>query len=293
MEIILITGGAGFIGSNLIKFILKRRKSIQIYSLDNYSSGKRSNHIDSSKVKYLKGSTLDLNKNKNLLKIKFDKVYHFAEYSRIVPSFVDYELCLMNNNFGTLQVIKFCLKNNAKLIYSASSSTIGKNKNLSPYSWSKYSSNELIKNFSKWFGLKYVIVYFYNVYGNNQILNGKMAAVIGIFEDQYKSGKPLTIVKPGTQKRDFTHVNDIVNGTYLASTKAINDEFHIGSGKNYKLIDIVKMFKSKYIYVEERPGERFYSLSSSNKAKRILNYKPKYALKEYIKKFVNKNKNNN
>ena len=171
MEIILITGGAGFIGSNLIKFILKRRKSIQIYSLDNYSSGKRSNHINSSKVKYLKGSTLDLNKNKNLLKIKFDKVYHFAEYSRIVPSFVDYELCLMNNNFGTLEVIKFCLKNNAKLIYSASSSTIGKNKNLSPYSWSKYSSNELIKNFSKWFGLKYVIVYFYNVYGNNQILN--------------------------------------------------------------------------------------------------------------------------
>ncbi|MDB4860935.1 NAD-dependent epimerase/dehydratase family protein [Alphaproteobacteria bacterium] len=293
MEIILITGGAGFIGSNLIKFILKRRKSIQIYSLDNYSSGKRSNHINSSKVKYLKGSTLDLNKNKNLLKIKFDKVYHFAEYSRIVPSFVDYELCLMNNNFGTLEVIKFCLKNNAKLIYSASSSTIGKNKNLSPYSWSKYSSNELIKNFSKWFGLKYVIVYFYNVYGNNQILNGKMAAVIGIFEDQYKSGKPLTIVKPGTQKRDFTHVNDIVNGTYLASTKAINDEFHIGSGKNYKLIDIVKMFKSKYIYVEERPGERFYSLSSSNKAKRILNYKPKYTLKEYIKKFINKNNNNN
>ena len=291
MEIILITGGAGFIGSNLIKFILKRKKSIQIYSLDNYSSGKSSNHINSFKVKYLKGSTLDLNKNKNLLKIKFDKVYHFAEYSRIVPSFVDYELCLKNNNFGTLEVIKFCLKNNAKLIYSASSSTIGKNKNLSPYSWSKYSSNELIKNFSKWFGLKYVIVYFYNVYGNNQILNGKMAAVIGIFEAQYKTGKPLTIVKPGTQKRDFTHVDDIVNGTYLASTKAINDEFHIGSGKNYKLVDIVKMFKSEYIYVEERPGERFYSLSNSNKAKRILNYKPKHNLKEYIKKFINKNKN--
>jgi len=290
MKTILITGGAGFIASNLIKLIIEKNRNIKIYSLDNYSSGTKKNHIVSKHVKYIKGSTININNNKTLLKIKFDKIFHFAEYSRIVPSFKDYDLCLKNNNSGTLEVIKFTLKNKAKLIYSASSSTIGNNKNLSPYSWSKYSSNQLIKNFSNWFGLEYVIVYFYNVYGSNQILTGKMAAVIGVFENQYKLGKPLTLVKPGTQKRDFTHVKDIVQGTYLASIKATNDEFHIGSGKNYRLIDIVKMFRSKYVLVDERPGERFYSLSNSNKAKRVLRYKPKYDLKSYIKKFIEENK---
>ena len=288
MKKILITGGAGFIASNLIKLILDNNSKVFIYSYDNYYSGSRKNHIKSTKVKYIKGDTQKINKNRLLKKINFDHVFHFAEFSRIVPSFDNYDTCIKTNTYGTIEVIKFCLEKKAKLIYSASSSTIGNNKFLSPYSWSKYANNELIKNFSKWFGLKYVIVYFYNVYGPNQITKGHMSAVIGIFEKQYLLGKPLTVVKPGTQKRDFTHVEDIANGTYLAATKSLNSEFHLGSGKNYSIIEVAKMFKSKYKLVSERPGERFYSLSKSNKAKKHLNYKIKNDLKSYISDFINK-----
>ena len=289
MKKILITGGAGFIASNLIKLILDNNSKVFIYSYDNYYSGSQKNHIKSTKVKYIKGDTQKINKNRFLKKINFDHVFHFAEFSRIVPSFDNYDTCIKTNTYGTFEVIKFCLEKKAKLIYSASSSTIGNNKFLSPYSWSKYANNELIKNFSKWFGLKYVIVYFYNVYGPNQITKGHMSAVIGIFEKQYLLGKPLTVVKPGTQKRDFTHVEDIANGTYLAATKSLNSEFHLGSGKNYSIIEVAKMFKSKYKLVSERPGERFYSLSKSNKAKIQLKYKIKNDLKSYINNFINKN----
>ena len=288
MKKILITGGAGFIASNLIKLILDNNSKVFIYSYDNYYSGSRKNHIKSTKVKYIKGDTQKINKNRFLKKINFDHVFHFAEFSRIVPSFDNYDTCIKTNTYGTFEVIKFCLEKKAKLIYSASSSTIGNNKFLSPYSWSKYANNELIKNFSKWFGLKYVIVYFYNVYGPNQITKGHMSAVIGIFEKQYLLGKPLTVVKPGTQKRDFTHVEDIANGTYLAATKSLNSEFHLGSGKNYSIIEVAKMFKSKYKLVSERPGERFYSLSKSNKAKIQLKYRIKNDLKSYITNFINK-----
>ena len=288
MKKILITGGAGFIASNLIKLILQKNSKVSIYSYDNYYSGSRKNHIKSKRVKYIKGDTQRINKNKLLNKIDFDHIFHFAEFSRIVPSFNNFDACIKTNTYGTFEVIKFCLKKKAKLIYSASSSTIGKNKFLSPYSWSKYANNELIKNFSRWFGLKYVIVYFYNVYGPNQITKGHMSAVIGIFEKQYLSGKPLTVVKPGTQKRDFTHVYDIANGTFLAATKSVNSEFHLGSGKNYSIIEVAKMFKTKYKFTPERPGERFYSLSKSNKAKKYLNYKINNDLKTYISEFINK-----
>jgi len=288
MKKILITGGAGFIASNLINLILQKNSKVSIYSYDNYYSGSRKNHIKSKRVKYIKGDTQRINKNKLLNKIDFDHIFHFAEFSRIVPSFNNFDECIKTNTYGTFEVIKFCLKKKAKLIYSASSSTIGKNKFLSPYSWSKYANNELIKNFSRWFGLKYVIVYFYNVYGPNQITKGHMSAVIGIFEKQYLSGKPLTVVKPGTQKRDFTHVYDIANGTFLAATKSVNSEFHLGSGKNYSIIEVAKMFKTKYKLTPERPGERFYSLSKSNKANKYLNYKINNDLKTYISKFIKK-----
>ena len=222
MKTVLITGGAGFIASNLIQLLISKNEINKIYSLDNYSIGKIKNHIISRKVTYLKGSTLNINSNKILMKINFDTIFHLAEFSRIVPSFKHVDECWKNNTIGTFNVIKFSLKNRAKLIYSASSSVLGKNKHLSPYSWTKYANNELIKNFSKWYGLNYVIVYYYNVYGKNQITSGFMAAVIGIFEKQYLLNKPLSIVKPGTQKRDFTHVEDIALGTYLAAKKANN-----------------------------------------------------------------------
>ena len=238
----------------------------------------------------MRGSTLKINSNKHLKKIKFDAVFHFAEFSRIVPSFKFYENCWESNTVGTFEVLNFTLRKKAKFIYSASSSTIGKNKHLSPYSWTKYTNNELVKNFSKWFGLEYVIVYFYNVYGPGQIESGYMTAVIGIFEQQFLKKIPLTVVKPGTQKRDFTHVNDIVRGTYLAASRTKNSEFHLGSGKNFSLIEVAKMFKSKYKMIPERPGERFYSLSNSTYAKKRLGYIPKESLIRYVQNFINKNK---
>lgn len=288
MKKILVTGGSGFIGSNLIKYLIKVNKYDYIYSLDNYSSGSSKNHINNNKVKYIKGETENIFQINSLKNKKFDQIFHFAEFSRIVPSFKFYKDCWKSNMNGTFQVINFALKKKAKLIYSASSSTFGKNKYLSPYSWTKYINNENIKNFSKWFGLNYNIVYFYNVYGPGQIESGKMMAVIGIFEKQYNNKKPLTVVKPGTQKRDFTHVEDIVRGTYLAASKTNNTEFHIGSGKNYSIIQVAKYFKSSIKLVESRPGERFYSLSDSSNAHKILGYRPIHDLKNYISEFIKK-----
>ena len=289
MKNILVTGGAGFIASNLISFLLSKKKSLNIISIDNYYSGSKKNHIKSKKIKYLKLSTIDMNKSTFLKSQNFDIIFHFAEFSRIVPSFENYEYCWKTNTLGTFEVIKFALEKKAKFIYSASSSTFGSNKYLSPYSWTKYTNNELIKNFSKWFGLKYVIVYFYNVYGPSQIKSGNMAAVIGIFEKQFLNNQSLTVVKPGTQKRDFTHVEDIVYGTYLAATKSKNEEFHIGSGKNYSILEVAKLFKANIKFLKERPGERFTSLSNSKKAYKTLGYKPKHDLKRYIKSFLDKN----
>ncbi len=287
MKIILITGGAGFIATNLIKKLVQLKSIKKIISIDNYYSGSIKNHIKSSKLQYYRCNTNRINSFVKINKVKFDTVFHFGEFSRIVPSFKHYDDCFKSNFNGTYEVIKFCLRNNARLVYSASSSTTGNNKFLSPYSWSKYNNNELIKNFSKWFKLKYNIVYFYNVYGNGQIIKGKMAAVVGIFENQYKKNLPLTVVKPGTQKRDFTHVDDIIEGTYLAVKKTVNSEFHIGSGENYSILEIVKLFKSPYIFAKARPGERFNSLANYTAAKKKLGYKPKNTLKKYIKKFIN------
>ena len=245
MKKILITGGAGFVGHNLIKYLIKNHKFEYIYSLDNYSSGLKSNHQKHPKIKYLNGSTLEILKKNTFSKLKFDTVFHFAEFSRIVPSFEFSDECWSSNIIGTYNIIQFCLKKKARLVYSASSSTIGKNKNLSPYSWTKYVNDETIKNFSKWFGLKYNIVYFYNVYGPGHIKAGKMMAVIGIFEQQYLKGMPLTVVKPGTQKRDFTHIDDIIKGTILATKKTINSEYHIGSGKIILFLRLQNYLKQK------------------------------------------------
>ena len=268
MKNILVTGGAGFIASNLIKSLCKLKSTKKIYSLGNYSSGSKENHLKNKKIIYIKGSTLNINKISKLKNINFDTVFHFAEFSRIVPSFKYFNECWDTNVIGTKEVLSFCIKNKSKIIYSASSSTFGSNKYLSPYSWTKYTNNELIKNYSKWYGLKYVLVYFFNVYGNNQISNGKMAAVIGIFMEQYLKGKYLTVVKPGTQKRDFTHVDDIISGTLLAAKKN-NSEFQIGSGKNYSVLKIAKTFNHPIKLVAERPGERFISLSNLNKSAKI------------------------
>ena len=291
---ILITGGAGFIGSNLIKSIIGGYKFKKIISIDNYSTGTRKNHYKDKRVIYINLDTRNIlnHKNKILKQFKPKYVFHFAEFSRIVPSFEHIKDCWSFNMMGTFNVLQYVIKKKAKLIYSGSSSALGNknNEHLSPYSWSKSKNKELIKNFSKWYNLNYTTVLFFNVYGQKQIKNHYMAAVIGIFEDQYFKNKPLTVVKPGNQKRDFTHVNDITNGTILAAIKGDKKEYELSSGKSYKIIDVAKMFGRKIKYLNARPGERFSGASNHKLAKKDLGYFPKYHLKEYIKNFISKSK---
>ena len=201
---IIITGGAGFVGTNLIKLFLKKTK-FKIISIDNYSSGKKSNHIKSSRIKYINGKTINISKLvKNPKEIK--SIFHFGEFARIYQSFLKMNECLDSNTIGSNAVFNFCLKNKIKLIYSATSASLGNNgndKNLSPYAFSKSKNLELLENLRKWFNLKFEIIYFYNVYGPHQICKGKMSTVIGIFEDHYIRQKPLPVVKPGTHQEDL------------------------------------------------------------------------------------------
>ena len=291
-DIIIVTGGAGFIGSALIKHFVKLKIKEKIISIDNYSSGSSKNHIKSNQVKYIRGENKDIDKILKIYKNKIKIIFHFGEFSRIFQSFKYYKKCFEYNIHHSLKVIDFAKNYKIKLIYSATSSNLGndgKDENLSPYAWSKSKNIELIKNYSKWFGLKYELVYFYNVYGPGQILNSPMAAVIGIFEQQYKKNKPLTVVRPGNQRRDFTHIKDIVNGCYLAWKKGKQNEYMLGTQKNYSIIEIAKFFNSKIKYLPSRPGERFDSIIKNNNAKNILGYQSKINIKDYIKEFIKKN----
>ena len=291
-NIILITGGAGFIGSSLIKNFLKNKYNYKIISLDNYSTGTIKNQVINKNVKYIKGNNKDIDKLMKKYKNKIKVIFHFGEFSRIFQSFKNYKKCFEYNIHHSSKVIEFAKDNKIKIIYSATSSNLGNNgkdENLSPYAWSKSKNIELIKNYNKWFGLNYELVYFYNVYGPGQILNSPMSAVIGIFEEQYKKRKPLTVVKPGNQRRDFTHIDDIVRGCYLAWKKGKQNEYMLGTKKNHSIIEIAKMFKSKIKYIPSRPGERFGSTIPNNNAVNILGYSAKVKIKDYIQNFIKNN----
>jgi len=289
---IVVTGGAGFIGSNLIKLLIEKTK-YKIISLDNYSTGSAKNHIKNKRIIYLKGENRNIFSILGSRKNQIKTIFHFGEFSRIYQSFKHIDKCYYSNMLGTFQVVKFCSNNDIRIIYSASSSKFGnkgKDEHLSPYSWSKSKNIEFIENFNKWYGLKYEILYFYNVYGPGQIKNSEMAAVIGIFETQYLQKKKLTVVRPGTQKRDFTHVRDIVNGCYLAFLKGKNDHYLLGTKKTFTVLEIAKMFKSKIKMLPARPGERLSSFYNTNISFTKLGYKPTINIKDYIKDFIDRNK---
>ena len=288
-NIIVVTGGAGFIGSSLIKYLIKTGIKEKIISIDNYSSGYVKNHIKNINVKYIKGENKNIETLLKNYKKKIKVIFHFGEFSRIYQSFKNYKKCFDYNINHSSKVIEFAKDNKIKIIYSATSSNLGNNgedENLSPYAWSKSKNIELIKNYNKWFGLKYEFVYFYNVYGPGQIMNSPMSAVIGIFEEQYKKNKPLTIVKPGTQRRDFTHIDDIVEGCYLAWRKGNQNHYMLGTKKTYSIVEIAKTFKTKIKYLPFRPGERFGSKITNNNAEKILGYKAKIDIKDYIKNLI-------
>ena len=291
-NIVLITGGAGFIGSSLIKYLIKKKFNYKIISLDNYSTGSKKNHIINKNVKYIKGENKDIDELLKKFKKNIKVIFHFGEFSRIYQSFKNHKQCLNYNIHNSFKVIDFAKDNKIKIIYSATSSNLGNkgtDEHLSPYSWSKSKNIELIKNYSKWFGLKYELVFFYNVYGPGQIQNSPMSAVIGIFESQFKNNKKLTIVKPGTQRRDFTHISDIVRGCVLAWKKGKQNDYMLGTKKTYSIIEIAKMFSSKIKYIPSRPGERFGATIPNNNAKKILGYSAKQDIKDYIKNLVKNN----
>jgi UDP-glucose 4-epimerase len=291
---LVITGGLGFIGQNFARYLDKKLNNYTIILFDKSKKNLKNYDLKlkNNRIIVIIANTLVIEKKLSKFK-NIEALFHFGEFSRIVKSFHHYDECFTSNTLGTFKVLKFCNKNKIKIIYSASSSKFGNNgkdENLSPYSWTKSKNIELIKNFSKWYGLKYEIVFFYNVYGPGHARYGKLAAVIGIFEGQYLKNEPLTIVSPGVQLRDFTHVNDIVKGTFLAWKKNLNREYLLGTGRKHTIIDIARLFKHKIRMIPARLGERFAPTKINNDAYRILKYKPKIKIEDYIKNFVKNNK---
>jgi UDP-glucose 4-epimerase len=286
---IIVTGGAGFVGSHLISHFLNLKK-FKIISIDNYTSGTTKNHIKHKDVKYLRCETTEIKKKLFNIKNKINAVFHFGEFARIYQSFKKLDKCFNSNSIGSMAVFKFCLENNIKLIYSATSASLGNNgsdKNLSPYAFTKAKNLELLENFKKWFNFKYEIIYFYNVYGPRQIATGDMATVIGIFENQYKQKKPLTVVKPGTQARRFTHINDTIKVCVEAWKKNKNLHYSILSKKSYTIQEVAKLFKSKIKYVPYRQGERYTSaITKINLSNKIVRRYGKIQLNNYIKEFL-------
>jgi len=289
-NLIIVTGGAGFVGSNLIDLLIEKTK-YQIISLDNYSSGNRKNHIKNKRVKYLKGNTLEIKKILDKYKKKIKSIFHFGEFSRIYQSFKKFDECYQSNSLGSQAVFKFCLDNKIKLIYSATSASLGNkgnDKNLSPYAFTKSKNLELLDNLKKWFSFRFEVIFFYNVYGPNQIKVGDMATVIGIFENQYLNKKSLTVVKPGNQTRRFTHIFDTVQICYEAFKSDKCRYYSISNKNSYSILQVAKMFKSRIIFLKPRLGERYASaltkISNNNK---IIQKFGKLQLKDYVSSFIN------
>ena len=292
-KIIVVTGGAGFVGSNLI-YKLIENTNYKIISIDNYSSGSIRNHFKASRVKYIRDSSSNISKILNNYKSKIHTIFHFGEFSRIYQSFLKMDECIKSNSIGSHAVFNFCLLNNIKLVYSATSASIGnkgKDKNLSPYAFTKAKNLEMLENFKNWFNFKYEILYFYNVYGPKQISVGDMATVIGIFENQYKNNKPLTVVKPGNQSRRFTHINDTIDACFYAWKKNRCRHYSISNRKSYTILEVAKMFNTKIKFLNARKGERYASaLTNMNLSNKVYKIFGKISLKNYIKTIVNSQK---
>jgi UDP-glucose 4-epimerase len=292
-NILVVTGGAGFIGSNLISELLKFKK-FKIISVDNYSSGLTKNHIKNKRVKYLRGSTKNIEILLSSYIGRIHSIFHFGEFARIYQSFKKINECFSSNIEGSSNVFNFALKNKIRVIYSATSASLGnkgEDMNLSPYAFSKAKNLELLENLKKWFDFRYEVIYFYNVYGERQICKGDMATVVGIFEYFFKKGKKLPVVKPGTQARRFTHVYDTVKACIFAWKKNNSKHYSIASKQSFSIIELTKLFKSKIRYLPMRKGERFSSsLTKMNLNNKIVRLSAKIKLKDYINNFLINNR---
>ena len=290
-NIIIVTGGAGFVGSNLISLLIKKTK-FKIISIDDYSTGKKKNHINEKRITYVKENTKNINRVLKTKKNKIKTIFHFGEFSRIYQSFLKMNECINSNTIGSHEVFNFCLSNKIKLIYSATSASIGNkgnDKNLSPYAFTKAKNLELLENLKKWFNFKFEIVYFYNVYGPGQIKTGSMSTVIGVFEDQFRKKVPLTVVSPGSQSRRFTHINDTIKACYYAWKKNECKHYSISNRKSYTIIEVAKLFDTKIRLLPSRKGERYASaLTTMNLSNKVHKMFGKINLKDYVANIVKK-----
>ena len=282
-KIILVTGGAGFIGSNLIEQLVKDSIN-RVISLDNYFTGKKENHIEGAE--YIEGHTKDI---ATLIKIEPDIVYHLGEYSRVEQSFEDMPIVWESNKDGTFAVLEFCRKHNSKIVYAGSSTKFGDGgtgRDQSPYAWTKASNTELVQNYGKWFGLSYAITYFYNVYGPREISEGKYATLIALFKEKTKRREPLTVVSPGTQVRNFTHIDDIVHGLILVGLKGGGDGYSLGAEEEYSILEIAKMFGGEITMLPSREGNRMNAILELSRAKDELGWRAEKNIVQHINEFL-------
>lgn len=284
---VLVTGGAGFVGSHLCERLIGEGHNV--ISLDNYSTGSRANHING--VDYREGHTKEISK---LIPETPDLVFHLGEYARVEQSFLDVPKVLESNQTGTSAVLEFCRLRGPKLVYAGSSTKFadaGIGRDQSPYAWTKASNTNLVQRYGDWFGLNYAITYFYNVYGPRERSDTQTGTLIAIFADQYAKGEPLTVRLPGTQKRNFTHVLDIVDGLMLVGENGEGDEYGLGNGDAYSILEVADMFGGEVTMLPERPGNRMSSSVDLNRAHLELGWKAKRNLPDYIeelKKTTNK-----
>ncbi len=278
---VLVTGGAGFIGSHLCRRLLKEGHTV--ISLDSYLSGSRHNHVEG--VEYREGHTKDI--ETLVPETDIDLIYHLGEYARVEVSLTEPEVVWDSNIRGTFRVLEFWRKRKCKLIYAGSSTKFGDGglgRDQSPYAWTKASNTELVRNYGVWFGLQYAITYFYNVYGPGERAD-KYGTVVEIFRQKFLKGEPLSVVSPGTQKRNFTHVDDIVEGLIVIGEKGEGDEFGLGNHKKYSILELAQLFGTEIIMLPERPGNRTESSIDTSKSE-MLGWKATRELTDYIESVV-------
>ena len=274
---ILVTGGAGFVGSHLCERLTQM--GYEVTSLDNYFTGSKKNHVQG--VNYIEGNTKDI---ANLVKFTPNMVYHLGEYSRVEQSFGDLEKVWEYNKNGTFAVLEFVRKAGCKILYAGSSTKFGDGglgRSASPYAWTKATNTELVMNYGAWFNVPYAITYFYNVYGPREIESGKYATLIALFKEKMRKKEVLTVVSPGTQKRNFTHIDDIINGLVLVGEEGYGDEFGIGSHEAFSILEVAQMFGGEIEMLPERQGNRMVADVMTSKTE-ALGWEPKHKLNDYI-----------
>ena len=283
---ILVTGGCGYVGSNLIKKLLDYNNSIQAIDIDTDKGVIVFDHF----VTYLNLHTEHI----STLDGDFDLVYHLGEYSRVAPSFDEPDVVFDQNIKGSFEVLEYCRVNNIPIIYAASSTKMAQEgPGHSPYSFFKSTIVDLIRNYGRWYGLQYSICYFYNVYGKHWSLpdpDSKWNTVVSIFEKQWMNGQPITICGDGLQERDFTHIDDIVEGLVRAgkyhrlSSFPVQEEYQFGSGEKLTIRELAELYGGDIKYIEGRPGDRKTSLADISNAEDKLAWTPKKNLREYVRK---------